>query len=114
MVVVNHGQVPVPYTLILYAKGEVVSPRIENIRTGETLAILKTMTAGERIILEITHQRTYVTSSLEGDIRGALDLDSSLFRLGVGDNVLKPGAEAGLDLLEMELRFAPEITGVWV
>jgi hypothetical protein len=63
-------------------------------------------------VVEITHDRTYVTSSVDGNIRGALDLDSTLFRLDVGDNVLKPEADSGLDQLEVDINFATEIVGV--
>lgn len=108
----NHGQVPVPYRATLYAKDEVVDPRITNVKTGEMILINKTMESGERVVIEITHGRTYVTSSVDGNIRGALSLDSSLFRLGVGDNILKPEASSGLDQLEVEINFASEIVGV--
>lgn len=108
----NGGQVPVPYTATFYAKNDVVNPSITNVNTGETLIINKSMVTGERVVVEVTHDRTYVTSSVDGNIRGALDLDSTLFRLGVGDNVLKPEADSGLDQLEVQINFATEIVGV--
>lgn len=108
----NDGQLPVPFTATFYAKNEVVNPQIIHANTGEILIVNKTMTAGERVVVEITHDRTYVTSSVDGNIRGALDLDSTLFRLGVGDNVLKPEADSGLDQLEVQINFATEIVGV--
>lgn len=112
MTIRNLGQVPVPYRANLYAKDEVVNPKITNVRTGESIWLNKTMLSGERIVIDITHDRTYVTSSTDGNIRGALDLDSSLFRLAVGDNVLKPEAASGLNQLEVEINFASEIMGV--
>jgi hypothetical protein len=108
----NGGQLPVPFTATFYAKNEVVNPKIIHANTGEILIVNKTMTAGERVVVEITHDRTYVTSSVDGNIRGALDLDSTLFRLGVGDNVLKPEADSGLNQLEVQINFATEIVGV--
>ena len=108
----NGGQVPVPFTATFYAKNDAVNPKITNVNTGETLIINKSMVTGERVVVEITHDRTYVTSSVDGNIRGALDLDSTLFRLGVGDNVLKPEADSGLDHLEVGINFATEIVGV--
>lgn len=108
----NGGQLPVPFTATFYAKDDVENPKILHANTGETLIINKSMIAGERVVVEITHDRTYVTSSVDGNIRGALDLDSTLFRLGVGDNVLKPEADAGLDNLEVQINFAVEIVGV--
>lgn len=108
----NGGQVPVPFTITFFAKNDVVNPRITNVQTGETMMLNKSMVTGERVVVEITHDRTYVTSSEDGNIRGALDLDSTLFRLGVGDNVLKPEADSGLKQLEVQINFATEIVGV--
>lgn len=108
----NSGQLPIPFTATFFAKGAVENPKIIHVTTGETLVLNKSMIAGERVVVEITHDRTYVTSSVDGNIRGALDLDSTLFRLGVGDNVLKPDADSGLDQMEVELNFATEIVGV--
>lgn len=110
----NNGQVPVPFTATFYAQNDVVNPKISDVSTGAELLVNKSMIPGERVVVEITHDRTYVTSSVDGDIRGALDLDSTLFRLGVGDNILKPDAGAGLDQLEVEIKFAAEIVGVTV
>lgn len=110
----NNGQVPVPFTATFYAQNDVVNPKISDVSTGAELLVNKSMIPGERVVVEISHDRTYVTSSVDGDIRGALDLDSTLFRLGVGDNVLKPDADAGLDQLEVEIKFAAEIVGVTV
>ena len=110
--VTNNGQLPVPFTATFYAKNEVVNPSITHVNTGEVLSINKTMAAGERLVVEITHNRTNVVSSIDGSVRGTLDLDSNLFRLGVGDNVLKPEAETGMEQLEVEVKFATEIVGV--
>lgn len=108
----NNGQLPVPFIVTFSAQNEVVNPRITNVSTGETMILNKTLEADERVVVEITHDRTYVTSSIDGNVRGALDLESNLFRLYVGDNVLKPEAESGLDQLEVEVKFATEIVGV--
>jgi hypothetical protein len=70
--------------------------------------------ASERVIVQITHDLTYVTSSIDGDIRGDLDIDSTLFALHVGDNVLKPTATSGLTSLEVSIDFAVEKVGVAV
>ena len=112
MNVPNRGQVPVPYTATFIAKGEVENPKITNATTGKFLLIKKTLVSGEMLVVEITHERTYVTSSVDGDCRGALSLTSNLFRLDVGDNVLKPEAESGLDNLQVDVDFATEIVGI--
>ena len=112
MNVANHGQVPIPYTATFVAKGDVVNPKITNATTGKFLLVKKTLVSGERLAVEITHERTYVTSSVDGDCRGALSLTSNLFRLDVGDNVLKPEAASGLDNLQVDVDFAMEIVGI--
>ena len=112
MNVQNRGQVPVPYTATFIAKGEVENPKITNATTGKFLLIKKTLVSGEMLVVEITHERTYVTSSVDGDCRGALSLSSNLFRLDVGDNVLKPEAASGLENMQVEIYFATEIVGI--
>lgn len=112
MNVANRGQVPIPYTATFVAKGDVVNPKITNATTGKFLLIKKTLVSGERLVVEITHERTYVTSSVDGDCRGALSLTSNLFRLDVGDNVLKPEAASGLENMQVDIDFATEIVGI--
>jgi hypothetical protein len=112
MNVPNRGQVPVPYTATFVAKGDVVNPKITNATTGKFLLVKKTLVSGERLVVEITHERTYVVSSVDGDCRGALSLSSNLFRLDVGDNVLKPEAEEGLSNMQVNIDFATEIVGI--
>ncbi len=108
----NRGQLPVPMTVTFLARGDCVNPRITNVNTGKFMAINKSLVAGERVVVEINHERTYVTSSIDGDIRGALSLKSTLNRLDVGDNVLKPEAEEGGNQLEVSIDFATEIVGI--
>ena len=110
--IANRGQLPVPFTVTFFARGDCVNPKITSVNTGRFLAINKTLIAGERVVVEITHDRTYVTSSVDGDIRGALSLKSTLNRLEVGDNVLKPEADEGKSQLEVSLDFATEIVGI--
>ena len=108
----NHGQLPVPMTVTFFARGDCVKPKLTNVNTGKFMEINKSLIAGERVVVEITHDRTYVTSSVDGDIRGALSLKSTLNRLDVGDNVLKPEAEEGRKKLEVSIDFATEIVGI--
>lgn len=108
----NRGQLPVPMTVTFYARGDCLNPKITNVNTGKFMVISKSLVAGERVVVEITHDRTYVTSSVDGDVRGALSLKSTLNRLDVGDNVLKPEAEEGGNQLEVSINFATEIVGI--
>lgn len=112
--IVNGGQLPVPFTATFTATGHIRDPKITNVKTGEFMLLTMSMEPGETVVVENTHGKTYVTSSLIGDIRGALDFDSTLFRLAVGDNVLQAEADPGLEQLDVQITFAPEISGVTV
>ena len=110
--VYNSGQVPIPFTAVFTAANDVSTPIIRNVTTNEVLQINHSLVQGEIVTLEITHDRTYCTSSVNGDIRGALSLTNTFNRLAVGDNVLKPEAAAGLGNLKISLNFSTEITGI--
>ena len=112
MNVPNRGQVPVPFTATFAASGDVENPKITNAATGKFLIVNKSLVSGERLAVQITHDRTYVTSSVDGDCRGALSLKSNLFQLEVGDNILKPEAKSGLENLQVNIDFATEIVGI--
>ena len=108
----NEGQVPVPYTATFTAVDTVVSPKLIDAYTNEYLLLNKTLVAGEKVVVQITHDRTYVNSSVDGECRGALDLGSSFYRLKVGDNVIKPEATSGKANLNVTIDFAAEIVGI--
>ncbi len=108
----NSGQVPVPFKATFSAKGEVVNPKITNAITGEFLLVKKTLQPGERVVVTIGHNGTAATSTVDGDIRGALDLYNTLSRLAVGDNLLKPEAESGGNQMEISIDFSIEIVGI--
>ncbi len=110
----NDGQLPIPFRLSITASGSVVNPKITNVSTGAFLKLNYTVSDGERVVVDITHERTYVTSSLNGDIRGVLSLNSGFNRLLVGDNVVKPEADSGASGMELSISYATEIVGVAV
>ena len=110
--ITNKGQLPVPFIVTFFARDDCVNPKITSVNTGKFMAINKNLIAGERVVVEITHDRTFVTSSVDGDIRGALSLKSTLNRLEVGDNILKPEADEGKSQLEVSIDFATEIVGI--
>lgn len=112
MNVFNRGQVPVPYRATFIATGNVENPKITNATTGKYLLVNKTLVSGERLVVDITHDKTTVTSSMDGDCRGALSLRSNMFLLDVGDNVLKPEAQSGLANMQVDINFATEIVGI--
>lgn len=110
--VINDGQVPIPFTVTFKALDTVVNPKLIDARTNNFLLLNKTLVAGETVVIEITHERTYVNSSVDGECRGALDLSSNFFRLAIGDNVIKPEAAAGKENLQVNIDYATEIVGI--
>jgi hypothetical protein len=108
----NMGQVPVPYTVTFSALEAVTNPKIIDASSGKYLLLNKSLVAGEKVVIEITHNRTFVTSSVDGECRGALDLKSNFFRLKVGDNVLKPEADSGKENLMVDINYAIEVVGI--
>lgn len=108
----NNGQVPVPFTATFAAKGEVVNPKITNAITGEYLLLKKTLQPGERVVVAIGHEGTTAISTIDGDVRGALDLYNTLSRLAVGENLLKPEAESGGSQMEISIDSSIEIVGI--
>ncbi len=108
----NRGQVPIPFKVTYTALGEVQNPKLTDAATNKYLLLNKTLVAGERVVIEITHERTYVTSSVDGECRGALDLRSNFYRLAVGDNVIKPDATSGKDNLQVDIDYAIEVVGI--
>lgn len=112
MNIVNRGQVPIPYTVTFTALSSVTNPKIIDAATNKYLLLNKELVAGERVVIEITHERTFVTSSVDGECRGTLDLKSNFFRLKVGDNVLKPDADSGKANLQVDISYAIEVVGI--
>lgn len=108
----NTGQVETPFEVTFRADGEVVSPKVTNVNTGQFLLLNRTMQSGEIVTVDITHSLVYITSSIDGDIRGDLDIDSDLFRLKPGDNFLKPEAESNLAALKVSVEYSYEKAGV--
>ena len=110
--VTNTGQVPVPFTATFTALATVKNPKLIDAATNKYLLLNKELVAGERVVIEITHERTFVTSSVDGECRGALDLKSNFFRLKVGENVLKPEADEGKNNLLVNVSYAIEVVGI--
>lgn len=110
----NSGQLQIPFTVTFTALAAVTNPQIIDAKTNNYLLVKKDMVAGERLVVEITHDRVYVTSSVDGECRGALDLGSKFWRLKVGDNVIKPDAKNGKENMEVAIDYAIEKTGIAV
>lgn len=115
IVLQNFGQFDVPFRLEINCIGETATNvGIENMLTGEVLRLEKTLVEDERVVIKTSHGKTTVTSSKDGDCRGVLTLESTLYRIHTGDNAWKPTADSGLENVEMSVSFAEESAGVTV
>ena len=92
----------------------IVNPNAWNVTTNKHAILNHTIAIGERVVLQTTHDTTSLVSSVDGDIRGLLDIDSDFFELAVGDNVIQPSAESGLSNLDLTISFGEELLGVTV
>jgi hypothetical protein len=101
----NSGDIDAPYRVIFTALDNLSNPMLTNVITAETLRILTDMSAGEIITVDIRANGVSVTSNLFGvvtDKFGSLDIDSNLYRIRSGDNVIRYDAEpnrSGLDVM---------------
>lgn len=110
----NSGQTAIPCTIIFRALDAVETPLLEDAKSDRTLKLNKSLITGEIVTIEATYERINVTSTVDGECRGALDIASNLFDLQTGDNVWKPGAESGLENLQIDVTYSIEKVGISV
>lgn len=110
----NSGQTAIPCTIIFRALDAVETPLLEDAKSDRTLKLNKSLITGEIVTIEATYERINVTSTVDGECRGALDIASNLFGLQTGDNVWKPGAESGLENLQIDVTYSIEKVGISV
>ena len=112
----NDGEAPAYWTVTFSALDELVNPRIYNMETGEYVKILKTMNAGEQIIISTEVDELKVTCvSVDGtemDGFQYLEVESIPFKLAVGENYIKTDAEGNTNALQARISFHPIFVGV--
>ncbi len=108
----NIGDVEAPIRVVFRALGEVAKPYIQNIETYELLRINKTLQAGDA--LEVTTEFGNKNVYLNGEkAHHYLDyLNSTWLQLKPGMNLIKYGAESGVEVLECRLYYTPRYLGV--
>ena len=98
----NGGNVPASFDVRFVAVTALSNPMITRVGTNEFLRIEKDLEAGETIDIS-TDSGLTVMSTVQGistNAFGYLDLDSSLFKLEVGDNMLRYDADDNREGLE--------------
>jgi len=113
--VVNNGDVPCGIRIEFKALGSVVNPYIVNLNSQDMIKINKTMQAGEIITVTTHFGNKKVTSEMNGVVNNIfqfVDPASVFLQLDIGDNILRYGADAGEESLEVNIFYSPQFLGV--
>lgn len=114
--IINDGEAPAHWTVVFSALDDVTNPSIYNMKTGEYVKILKTMAAGEQITVSTEGDELTVKYLLadgeETDGFPFLDVESTPFKLTVGENYVKTTAEANAVALRASISFRVPFVGV--
>ena len=116
MTVTNEGEAHADWTVTFTALSTVKNPYAQDIDTGETVRVLKTMSAGESVTISTEGEELSVTltaaDGTETDGFQYLDIESIPFRLYLGDNHIKTDADEGGEGLRASISFRPAYAGV--
>lgn len=101
----NNGDLTIYPVITITKKNDIVRDNeilIENKTTGKKILLNKTMSLGEVIVVDIKNRR--ITSSIEGNILGTLNIYSSLsdFFCDVGENLINVsvnGEQTGVEIM---------------
>lgn len=112
--VYNGGQVESYFDVEIYCAGDAENVSFLDIETNKFLKLNKALETGEKISISIRPDKITAESSTSGDIQGLIDIDSTLFSLRPGDNVIKYDADSGRENLQVRIKFADKFAGVVV
>lgn len=111
----NNGDVQCGMRVEFTALATVSNPSILNVYTQEFIKVKRTLTAGDKIIIntEFGHKRVeMVQNGVITNVFNYIDLQSTFLQLDVGDNLLRYDAESGIDNLEVSIYFTQKYVGV--
>ncbi len=115
--VFNKSKIKTGMRIVFIANGAVTNPQLFDINTRKFLRLLCEMEAGEKITVETGQDKT-ITRNKNGvteDYMGHIDLaggGDEFLELEPGDNLLRYGADAGEDMLEVRIYFHNKYSGV--
>lgn len=97
--VVNDGDVPVGGVFIVQATGTVKNIKIENVHTGEFIKIYKTLTSGEKIIINTTDgKERSIIGEVDGEKKNYFQywgFEGSWLQFVVGSSLIGYSVEEG-------------------
>ena len=112
----NDGDVEAFYKLEFRSLSETTNPYIINVETQEFLKLNTTVTADDKITVYRSGGRLVVekvTNDIATDAFSALDEDSDLMYMHVGNNLIKADADNGADQLISTITFYDIVVGVY-
>ena len=111
----NIGDVDSGMRIEFYAKEEVLNPSLFDVSTRQFIKINKLMAKDERIVINTNHGEKNIISivgGVETKILQYLDFESSFLQLSRGDNLLRYGADSGVEFIVCDLYYSPKYLGV--
>jgi len=111
----NNGDVACGCRVVFKALGTVSNPEILNVGTGEYIRVLKTMAAGEEIVVYTYFAGKRIINVIgqtEYNAFHLLDTGSTFIQLDAGRNTLRYSASLNMDLLEVSIFYRPQFLGV--
>lgn len=114
--VINKGNVSAPFSVVFIAKTALSNPYITKVSTLEFIKINKAMVAGERITVDMTGSSLKVTTSIQGVESNAMqyfNIDSTLFELDIGDNLIRYDSDVNREGLDCRITFSPTWSGAY-
>lgn len=109
------GNVPTEFKVRFIAQGNVSNPKIGKVGSTEFIKIEKTLGKGEEILVDTSLGSisvTHIKNNVRTNVIGLVTLDSTFFKLNMGDNILTYEATSGVDVLDCILYHADVRTGV--
>lgn len=106
----NTGDLPIGYTIEIYAKGTVINPILTDIGSQQFIEFSKTLQDGETIIVntrEGYRKITGIVNGVESNYFKYRTFDSSWLTLQRGLNYIRYNAEEGVTALEVTIRYEP-------
>lgn len=110
----NPGDVECGLRIVFTALASVTAPSLVNVNTQETMRVKRTLAAGDQLIISTGTGNETVKmrhTGLESNALNYIDIQSDFFQLAPGDNILRYGADAGIDELECAVYYTPRYAG---
>lgn len=108
----NDGDAPIGAKFKVEALGKVVNFKIENLKTGQYVKIIKEMAMGDVLEISTVSPKPYIKLNGENVFRD-IDKLSNFFKLDMGDNYIKYSAEEGVTEMNVYMYYsAPYASGL--